>query len=464
MLGTAILLSPFLYLCAFAHPSGDDFGNVRWTNWLQFQKDAYSNWTGRYFSSAIISLNPIHWHSLVGYRIALAALLLAFTIAFALLITRIISSFSSVGRRTRTLLVCAALLLLFNNFISMNEGFYWYCGAITYTLPLLLMAGFLHFTLQLNEENFRRNTLKIYLVSSLLLAAIIGSNETILPVTCCVSIALFFFYKMRKRAALSRYYSFLILVCFLASAVAILAPGNFVRQSITQLNLLTAFPAWLSWSFSFFKGCILDPYLLSFSLLTLMATKSTRFKEKLLPLLPFFLLPGIIVLITTFPSFWSMGSQPPYRALNVAYTLFLLAWIALLLRLSFSLQLFYRKYPKKTATLNTILCTCFVALIFSQTNEHAIRNSNFFIASKVLANRTQQEFDAFLTQRYQNVKNSLRDTIYLPPIPQKRGNILFFSDLNTDPKKFPNPDFAAWLGKAFVARIPDSLMTTERHK
>ncbi|MEO6833337.1 MAG: DUF6056 family protein, partial [Chitinophagaceae bacterium] len=247
------------------------------------------------------------------------------------------------------------------------------------------------------------------------------------------------------------------------SAVAILAPGNFVRRNIAPPNLYTAIPAWLSWSYSWWKELLFDPFLIIFTTLFLIVRKDFQFRRKLPPLLVLFLLPAFVVLAASFPSFWSMGHQPPYRTLDAIFMIFIFAWIPFALKLSGEIHDFLKRNPERSTLTKALLVVLISGFIFISTTEHIIRKSNYFMAIKNLANHTGQDYDAFLKQRYLLVKNSNNDTIFVPPIPQKHGNILFFADLNTDPTKFPNPDFAAWLGKKFVARIPDSVMAKNGH-
>lgn len=369
-----------------------------------------------------------------------------------------IAVFSNANFRKRLFLSAAAFILLINNFPSLAEGIYWYCGAITYTLGALFLTGFALQVLNVEDSVDFKNSFGKTLLAVVLLTAAIGSNETIIPVTVAFCVYLIFVFRKAGQKAQTRFFIYAFLGCAIAAAVVILAPGNQLRLGIAPPRLQDAIPAWLSWSYYWWIEILLNPFLTLYTALFIALGKDFQIRKKLPPLIVLFAVPPLVLLASTFPSFWSMGHRPPYRALNAIFIIFLFTWIVFVLKLNTAIHTHLQANQAKAVVTKSVLAIVFGMLMFFQTNEFVIKNSNFFIAARNLKNHTAQDYDAFLKQRYLLVKNSLSDTVFVPPIPQKRGNLLFFADLNTDPTSFPNPDFAAWLGKKFVARIPDSIM------
>ena len=80
-LGIAALLVaivPFVALARFAHPQADDFCNANTMRELGFwaaQKQWYTNWTGRFASTALILANPLAFGSLQRYKLIPVAML-----------------------------------------------------------------------------------------------------------------------------------------------------------------------------------------------------------------------------------------------------------------------------------------------------------------------------------------------------------------------------------------------------
>ncbi|MBS1644837.1 MAG: hypothetical protein JST36_07360 [Bacteroidetes bacterium] len=454
VLCTGVGIATLLSLCVFAHPAGDDFGNVRWTNWWHFQQHAYFNWTGRFFSTAIISLNPIHWHSLLGYRLGAAGLILAFSSAVLYFTYRTISACGWASRALYLIIGCSTLLLLLNNLDSLTEGFYWFCGAMSYTLPTILLLAALTSNIHLLTQTTKQPGKRYFVLNSLLLIATVGSNETIIPIAGLAICLLLLHSDLSFQKRRSQFYATLLFVLLFSAVIAIIAPGNFVRLHMSHRLSWDIVPAWLDWTWRYFVAAIFDTAFLLYAAAILFFSRFIAFQKSKTPIIVLFTLPGIVLLLCTFPSFWSMGKQPPYRALNVGYTFFVCTTLPLLLKIGALLQDFdlNRALNKKTLSNSVVILLLFVAGL--RLDKHQVHKSNFYIAFHGIAQKIPQQFDAFLEERYALVKASSLDTVFVQSIPQKRGNLLFFSDLNRDSKKFPNPDFAAWLGARNVALLP----------
>lgn len=82
------LISPFIINCFFAYPQTDDFMYshiARDMGFLKSQYHWYTTWTGRFMSTALLSVNPLVYNSLVGYKLAIALLIIAQLVSIYLL-------------------------------------------------------------------------------------------------------------------------------------------------------------------------------------------------------------------------------------------------------------------------------------------------------------------------------------------------------------------------------------------
>ena len=335
-----VAISPFLILSFFNHPSWDDFCYSVQSMKLGFWKaqlTIYEDWSGRYFATAVLSINPLVFKWIDGYKIVSAMILLLFMGTIYYFVKTI--CFNKISKKEELNIAIALIILYFYKMKNVSNGFYWMPSSITYQLGNIL--AILSFTMLLkmfmgvNDKNK-----KVYCCFAVLFAiGAIGSNETIMVILFLqIFVVLISNYLTIKK--LNRYLAVLILVAAVACFISFIAPGNVHRFEVdaqvykdTELrhnfmlslstSLITATKYTIKWltnlTIILFTALYI-PYGIKIS------KNITRSNS------PFSIHPAIsimffitIFILSFFPAYWA-AYYVPSRVVNVIYLYFLIGW------------------------------------------------------------------------------------------------------------------------------------------
>ncbi|MDQ3193369.1 MAG: hypothetical protein M3P82_00075, partial [Bacteroidota bacterium] len=172
------LIGPFLILFFFNNPTPEDFSwseTTRNLGYIDAQRFYYNIWSGRYFSYLVLSINPLLFKSLEGYKI----FLLLFFLLFNYLIFLFISNF------TKDILTFSERLLLTLSFIflylyampSVSEGFYWLTAVMIYHVGIMLLMLLLILFKKLESTESVPLRVICTLIAVLIIAAAAGTSE-----------------------------------------------------------------------------------------------------------------------------------------------------------------------------------------------------------------------------------------------------------------------------------------------
>ena len=226
----ALALAPFLLLTAYNQPFFDDFRNAYWArqhgiwgvqNWL------FQTWTGRFTSTFFLTaLNPVTYGWLGGVKVMAAVMLVAQWASIAHFLRALLHTALRVSCSWATAGWTAALLLtLFCNAAPAPFSFlYWFCGAVVYQLPLIGLLNFAALAIRAGWGPGPGQWRNAGLACGPLVVALVGNELTLVqavPVLALLAYAL-------PRAARPKLALWLALGG-LATAVAVIAPGNWVR-------------------------------------------------------------------------------------------------------------------------------------------------------------------------------------------------------------------------------------------
>jgi hypothetical protein len=442
---------PLLYVCLFIHPGGID--DYLYSEWQHFPADYlhhYRTSGGRYFSMLLFMLDPLHWHSLTGYRIACAALLLSFILSFYRLIQAGLHRLVSAPNYVVNTVAALALLLMLANMTGISESFFWYTGAVVHTLGAILFAWLARLLILLQD---RPGTTKRILLC-LLCIAIMGTSELMMALCLAVLFTGRLYYRNTNQEEISRLYSLLLLVCIACALVYIAAPGNYARlNKQEERSLLMAIPDWLYFSQKFIFQWLFNPLLLLFSIGLIIITQRYSLPGPFLSLFSAFLLPIGIVYLLSLPVNLSLGTIYYPRVMNMIYAFFISGWIVFLLHLSYAVkQLRLREsiFPWSHVLL---IAGCIAVLI--SLNTHDLRNNTLFSTYKGLARGIPQRYSAELNARYRFIQHA-GDTVMVAPLTTKAGNVAYFLDITPQPRHEQNLAYAHYWGKKSIALAPDS--------
>lgn len=230
---------PFIYISRYVHPVNDDFTfalrHVS-ADWLQSVVDSYRSWSGRYFATAVSSLNPYTGFPqplkmLRIYSAVLSALMFAVPVCAGMMLT---------GKYTGRLRG-AALGALFGLCYmalcpSASQLLFWFSSYTAFTLCSLLALVFFSI--------LSRDSRACVAIQGLLAFLIPGGNEVTAVLFVSVLAYLAYTYRSRRLVALT-------LIACVAVVIVILSPGNAIRMTYQ----LSSHPRLWAVTLSFLQTC-----------------------------------------------------------------------------------------------------------------------------------------------------------------------------------------------------------------
>lgn len=424
---------PFLVISIFNNPSADDFCYNNFSRdwgYLNTQIEAYYNWTGRYFSTAIMSIRALVSGSFYLYKLIPIILLMLLFLSFYHLSSSI---FNSLSRKAKYVLTFLLMILYLLQMPSTSQGFYWLPGSVTYQLSIILSVFLFSFVIKY-LETLKKKYLIISMVFSFL---VIGLNEISLMFVDLVLGVVFVFTLITQRKI---NYSLLILLIFMAicSAIVVTSPGSAARATTYPDNhqflysLLKTIKAtkrhlgdWLP--------TIIVSFLVFFDYFNKNITIETPklFKVNLL-------IPSVIVfsflVIGVFPVYYSL-KWVPLRTVNVIYFFFLLGLIYLAFVFYFKLKSKHKDFLIFSKWTKIFL----FVLIFIRLGG----NNNVRTAYSDLLSGNAYKYDEAIKKRYQILLNSEEQKLSVPELTNLPKTI-FFEDIKNSPKHWINQCYSSY--------------------
>ncbi len=314
----AVLLLPYLLVSSYAFPFADDFC-FAWTassgsfctQWL----DQYLHWNGRYTADAMANLAPLFTGDFKLYHVVSYLAVLLITPAYYRVFKRILTNDSSAAIASA---ICGIFFLAYMP--QLAEGIYWYIGICNYLLCNLLILA--HVSLV-----FRKSTWLQWLAGITLIAAI-GCNE-VAAITMPACYLVIWIITNREFPLHKKQARSYLVIAAIASALVILAPGNFTRSA--------QFTESFQWGHSLFYAALqtarfLLTWMLSPSFI-LLSVITLAYAPTLLPawaqrvgIWPWLFL--LFLLFTAaFLPYIGTGILGQHRTINFAFFFFLPLWL-----------------------------------------------------------------------------------------------------------------------------------------
>lgn len=332
-----LAMMPLLVLAAFSHPSTDDFCYANATRELGFwraQESWWVNWSGRIVGTASMSLAPLSFPALTGYKIFPAVALLALFLSLFWLTYEVLRA------QLATLTILAVAFAIYVVFVSVMpspaEGIYWYTGTVVYTCAAA--AALASAAAAVRAQITRSGSAASLWASASALFAFLaaGSNEVVLILHGLSMSAIALLAYLRK-AQRWRLWLVPLIVIAITAAINLSAPGNARRGEATH-GFGNPFPAALG-AAALSAAYVIEwlgsaPILIGMVAAMLAGVSaSVRIEAdsawRRTPLLTPVVLAAIGVWATFFLTAWASGfvfrPGPPLRVANVVCLFFLLA-------------------------------------------------------------------------------------------------------------------------------------------
>lgn len=447
-------LSPFFILAAFNHPAADDFTvtyTLKTKDFWEAQVNWYLTWSGRYISTAIVSLlQPLVYKSLFLYRIYPILLLVG-----TLVSTRhFLKSLLGEVEKTKLWAMSSLMTVVFVSILpSIVQGYFWVPGSLIYMLAniftLLFASHLIRF--ELNKEN------KSLLISIVFGVLAIGSNELNLFVVIFV-FGLWILGNLLSIRALNWKIISSMLFLGVTAMISLFAPGNAARGSVIEktpgnesLSLhdpIFALSKSVHHGLSDIVNWIFISPLLIFCVILVLKHKEleTRLKTTIHPAIIWL---GLIALcfFLYFPYYYGTGNPDsttfPSRTSNVICffvcfsvpisILYTLKWLDEIKGIRFEL-----KTPK---SIFQLLSGVVVISILA--------TGNMKMVLKDLRSRDFIAYNNELNARYDLISKSTSDTLVVDSL-HFFPRTIFMGDISADPENWVNSSYAKYFGKKLI--------------
>jgi hypothetical protein len=409
-------------------------------------------WNGRYSSNLFVLLNPI-LHNLFLYQLLPLFLLIFTWFSYFIFIKTLLNE--SLYSRWSGLVSLIVLDLFLFQMPAPSEGFYWYTGAITYQAANALAMIYFAMLTQFARKRYFVSKWVHLMLSGLLLAFIIGFNETVL-IFLAVLHGLLILASLRNesiRIEFGAAIGFLFLICILAAGFVILAPGNAVRSSF--------FPGNHEWMHSLVMGLFQTlrfssdwisnlPFIglsvIAFPLMKRLSTQDALFARLFacsIGISTAVLL--VIIFAGVFPAYWNTRILGQYRTVNAAYFFFIPAWF-------FNLGCWSRYIAERQLTFSFLMgknarFLLFLLVVLAM----AFTKNGYFMATDLLYQKVNV-FDTEMRSRNTLMEAAMHKGTQVIELPQLKSkpNTLFVQDLNPDSMHWINTSYAAFFGMKTV--------------
>jgi len=440
---------PFIILTFFSHPSADDFffseKPKSWGFW-ESQYQWYKYWTGKYFSTFVMSVTPLYFKSITGYRFELLIIMLRFFTAVYFFFSTLAPSGLTV--KQKLLMTLSFVFIYLYGMPTISQGFYWLTGSAVYTVAMTLVLLFFIYYFRMSKSENKNNVMSM-MILCLIVVATAGCSEismiflNIVLISICL-ISLFSKKKFDRRLII------LLVVSVICSYIVISSGGNEHRSALFPARHNLFFSLYHTVEVlvrSIFVWTALTPLIAMTILLVPLIIKFTAIenRSKLVFINPLYsvLITCAALYVLIFVSVWSTGKSPYDRTLNFSYLIFLLGYfyssLCLISYLKTRFQFDFKKIPRLVYIAAFIFCIA----IF-------IRKNSIKYAWTDLASGKAGSFNEEVNQRYDLIKSSNSDSINVAAI-VTAPRTLFYTDILTDGESDLNKWYANYFGKKFIA-------------
>ncbi|HMS65167.1 MAG TPA: DUF6056 family protein [Ignavibacteria bacterium] len=449
------MIAPFVILFFYNHPSNDDWTQTYIANKLSFldqQIYYYNEWSGRYFSNSLFSINPLYFQSFIGYKILTLFIMILFIYILYSLIS--VLTKNSLTKKEKVLITLSVLFLYLYSMPAVSQSFYWMTTAFVYQIGIILLMLFILLYTKITDSEKTSSVTFLTVLSLVTLILIEGCSEMSM-ISGIIIVSLMIFYKFISEKKINARLIIYILTIVVCVSVFLSAPGIKVRSTFypdahqlipalvtTTKSLLTNLISWLFLSPLIFITFLALPAL--FKIVTDSGKKQNSIFKN-----PVYVSIGLlgILFMLFFAPVWSIGSVPFNRTINMIYFIFLCGWFYIITisvsyfreRFNFNLD----RIPKYFYAISLIIVVLF---LFKKNN---IKNAY----SDLIKSRAAI-YNEELHNRYEQIYSTSSDTVKVPELTERPPTI-FVDDITSDPEFKYNFMYAGCFDKKAIYTFPE---------
>ncbi|MES2597068.1 MAG: DUF6056 family protein [Verrucomicrobiota bacterium] len=440
LLLAAFVVTPFVALCFYAHPSADDWymaATGREKGLIGVSVFWYQNMSGRLVQQGIASLHPVRL-GITAYQVWCLAWIVGLGLGFHAAVK---SWFSDLGKGPRLVITVSALMLALWSMRSPAQGLYWVNGGDTYLLPAILQLSILSLLGRSDSPKVFTHALAAFLA---LAASLCSELAMALQMLCFILYAGYSWFTTRR---VPRLVFTLMAGTLVAALIIFLSPGvplrmasyaNDVRghpvPALIQAAKLAVvnFGAWVTFT---------PFFLVSLLLLTWWPVREMTARNAF-ALIVF----AILMIIGTtwgglFIGSWATGQRLPPRAVNLLGLFFVVEWAVLLSGVAAWIRAVGWSKPSLTPAAFLIVFLGVAATLRAPGNVKS--------AWRDLLKGDAKKFHLECEARYALITESKADEVTVPPLRVKPAT-LFFNDLKPDATDWRNAGMAEFYQKKAI--------------
>lgn len=467
----AVILLPIFIVGFFARPAADDFsysflthaaaqsGNIfsllkaAWETNINF----YNSWQGLYTSAFLLSLQP----GIFGEKFYAFASLIVILFSYLPLLWA--SHIVNKHFFKRPFIFSVSLsLIIFTMLViwlpDINDGIYWFNGAMNYTPWAFVNICSLCLLLDIYTEKSKNKKIFYIAVCTILAFLTSGGNH----VTAFANILLLFSALLIALAKKRFYPAFPFIAACIGFIIMFKAPGTAVRQAYFESpGVIKTITATILHVHQLASEWFSIKWLIGLVILTPIAIEfGNKNKEKLSKLSPIHI---ILAVLMSAAVIYGMFCVPYYamkgfgmgRVTNVIWITFnFLSWFIYFLTVGMlvakdyinSSKIISGKHSKALRFGVITVGICCMVIIF----EHSLASWSVKAASELIHGIPQgyaQEMD----ERTAMYKDPSLYEIYVEPIKHK-SELLYSTDVGTNANEWPNDSISAYYGKKIVLK------------
>lgn len=445
-----LLILPFVINCFFAYPQTDDFAYsvaARSLGAFKAQYDCYMNWSGRFTSTALLSINPLVYDSLAGYRL-IFALLIAAQLGSLYLLTHALTK-RTLAWQEKLIFSLVLFFVYLDQMDDLRSGLYWMAGVVTYQIAETIMILWLSLVLLIDQNQEYDNLWNkgAVLVLSLFLG---GTNEVVLSLTFLFSMVLISYqYALKKRV--TRFNVATLVAVATGSCLGLLAPGNFARMKSdydSHRNIWSI--AWNACKASLASMEVWMTYPVTLILVaavffTVTSRPQLRAVFAGIKVLYSTCVLLLVVFVGFFIPYWGTGMYPQNRVLNMIYFFFMIGFMinvaVIFSKFGEAASAFLRNIPTKPSIMIT---AAFVVVLFG------LQTSNFMTVTKDLLSGDSLRYSREMEQKQSQIIQCATSDCTTEDVTTRPASLYFYF-IGVDSQYWVNRAYAAYLGKKTVS-------------
>jgi hypothetical protein len=414
--GALIYILPFVALSWYNHPTNDDFWYAKWAQKYGFwnaQKVWIETISERYFSTAVMSLNPLVFNSYAGFRIFPVVLMVLWWFSFFYALRSIAKS---AGRPVAVTGAFIWLVVHLATMISVYEGVYSMSATVVYQLGYIALFWLLIMISRYRSEN----AFRIFCAAALFLVIVAGSSETLsfLSILLLALLSIFSFgeqwLKPKRKILVS-----MLVIAVLLGLLHLMAPGNIKKANLPKaafsFDLVHACSYSVLGTGYYFLRFLTNPVVLGVLIfIQPVLNRIIRYKKMtanavwfgkryliFIPVTAFFLCAAIL-----FPYLYIMGSNPEPRISHLLNPVFLvlMVWLSIFIQVRFLLNPAGLQSPFRFQAAGTLL---FVAGLFL---------GNYRLVAGDLLSGKASAYSKERNERYRLIAACTTDTCIVPAL------------------------------------------------